>query len=155
MIIKIRKMHNDEFGKSMEMGRKHYIEGKAKALAISLDQAKELADKEYQTILPNGLETENHKFYTALVDDDFAGYAWVHIREENNKKSAWGYDIHVDETYRRQGVAKKIFQELEAKLKELGVSEVKFHVYADNFRAIPLYEQFGYVTTNIVMRKSL
>lgn len=155
MKITIRDMLLKEFEKSISMGKTHYIEGKAKALNISLEKAKELAQKEYETILPQGMETENHMFYTALVDDKFAGYAWVNIREENHKKSAWGYDIHVDEAYRRQGVAKQIFIKLEAELKSIGVEEVKFHVYADNFRAIPLYEQFGYETTNIVMRKEL
>ena len=89
------------------------------------------------------------------MDGEYAGFAWVHIKEEGSKTSAWGYDIQVKEIYRRNGVAKQIFRELEVELKKLNVSEVSFHVYADNFRAIPLYEQFGFKTTNIVMRKEI
>ena len=154
-MIKIQKMLPEEFTELIEMGQPHYIEGKAKSLGISYEQAREKALKEYQAILPEGIHTKNHKFFTAKFDGKLAGYAWVEIREEESKISAWGYDIHVKDEYRRQGIAKEIFKELEGKLKEIGVEEVRFHVYADNFRAIPLYEQFGFETTNIVMRKKL
>lgn len=155
MNIEIREMLESEFETSIHLGQDHYIEGKAKAMNIPLEEAREKALQEYNQILPEGFRTKNHKFYTALVDGEYAGFAWVHIKEEETKISAWGYDIQVKESFRRNGVAKKIFRELESELKKLNVKEVSFHVYADNFRAIPLYEQFGFKTTNIVMRKEI
>lgn len=153
--IEIRPMLEEEFDESIKMGKPHYIEGKVKAQGISLEEAKKQAQEEYQKILPDGFRTNNHHFFVAHLDNEPAGYAWFEIRIQGDKKSAWGYDIHVKDEFRRQGIAKNIFNELENELKTLGVTEVRFHVYADNFRAIPLYEQFGFETTNIVMRKEL
>ena len=126
-----------------------------KAQGISYEQAQEQALNEYKKLLPLGFKTEDHLFFTALVDNEFAGYAWVNIKRDHGKTSAWGYDIHVLDEFRRKGVAKLIFSELEPLLKEKGVTEIKFHVFGDNFRAIPLYESLGYETTNIVMRKEI
>lgn len=155
MKIEIREMHEDEFESSMLIGRESYIQGNIKAQGISYEQAHKQALDEYEKLLPDGFKTKDHMFFTALFDNQFAGYAWVNIKRDHGKVSAWGYDIHVLDKFRRKGVARSIFSKLETLLKEKDVREIKFHVFGDNFRAIPLYESLGYETTNIVMRKEI
>lgn len=155
MNITVRDMQEEEFESSMKIGRESYIAGNMKAQGINYEQAQEQALKEYEKLLPTGFKTKDHMFFTALVNGEFAGYAWVNIKRDHGKVAAWGYDIHVLDEYRRQGVAKEIFSKLEPLLKDKGVSEIRFHVFADNFRALPLYESLGYEKTNIIMRKEI
>lgn len=155
MII-VRPMQESEFNYVMENPHEHYIEGMAKAQGITYDEAKKIADKQVKEILKDGFHTKDHLFYGVDYIDEFAGFAWLHMRQDDKgTKSAWGYNIYVEPKFRRQGIAKKVFDELMMKLKEDGVDQVSFHVYADNLSAIALYEQYGFETTNIVMRKKL
>lgn len=146
-------MNENEFEHVMGKAHQDYIEGMARAQNISLEEATRKADKQVQSILKDGYHTENHLFYGVEFKGEFAGLAWIEIKDEG--RSAWGYNIYVEEKFRRQGIAKKVFQELGAKLKSDGVQQMSFHVYADNPNALALYEQFGFKTTNIVMRKTL
>lgn len=133
MII-VRPMQESEFNYVMENPHEHYIESMAKAQGITYDEAKKIVD----------------------YNDEFVGFAWLHMRQDDKgTKSAWGYNIYVEPKFRRQVIAKRVFDELMVKLKEDGVDQVSFHVYADNLSAIALYEQYGFETTNIVMRKKL
>ncbi len=153
-MITIRKMNEVEFEFSKGKPHETYIQGMVRAQKIPLEKAKEIAKKQIQEILPEGFHTPNHFFYSVILDEKLIGYAWFQAREESIK-TAWGYDIYIEEEYRRQGFAKKVFEQLSIELKEAGFSQMSFHVYADNKPAISLYEKFGFETTNIVMRKEL
>jgi ribosomal protein S18 acetylase RimI-like enzyme len=146
-------MNESEFNYIMSDPHDGYIEGMARSQNISYEDAKKKADEEIKKILPDGFYTKNHEFYSVDFNNEFAGFAWVEVKSQNNKKVAWGYNIYVEEKFRRQGIAKEIFKILEEKLKNDGVKQINFHVYADNEKAIALYNQFGFETTNIVMRK--
>jgi len=47
----------------------------------------------------------------------------------------------------------EIFKVLQPILKDMGVKQVSFHVFANNKNAIALYEQSGFKVSNIVMKK--
>jgi ribosomal protein S18 acetylase RimI-like enzyme len=152
-MVNIRKMKDEEFWIVVDNPDDGYAEGMAKAQGISLEEAKKSAKNQIANLLPDGINTKDHFFYSAESKDQFVGYTWVNIKPDT--KNAWGYNIFVLEEFRRSGVAKEIFNCLQVKLKEKGVKQVSFHVYADNTNAISLYEQNGFEVSNIVMKKEL
>ncbi len=144
-------MKENEFAITEGRSSELYIQGMAKSLNISLERAREKATQERKKILPNGFESKGHYFYSALINEVLIGFAWVELKG----KTAWGYNIYIEEDYRRRGFASEIFKFVEKDLLEKEINQVRFHVYADNFRALPLYEKFGFSTTNVIMSKKI
>jgi len=46
-------------------------------------------------------------------------------------------------------------QALEERVRHLGLSTISLHVFGHNHAARALYEKLGYVTTNVMMSKTL
>jgi GNAT superfamily N-acetyltransferase len=152
-MIEIKKMKESEFDIVIDNPADGYAQGIADTEGISFELASKKAAEQLAELLPKGINTENHYFYSAYDRDSFVGYAWVNIKPET--KNAWGYNIFVKEEFRRKGIAKEIFNVLQPVLKNMGVKQISFHVFAKNKNAISLYEQCGFEISNIVMKKEL
>ena len=154
--MNIRAMNSEEFNflKNND-ARTDYIEGMMKTQNISYEVAKERADKQFNELLPDGLETSGHEFFSILYENKFAGYTWFKIDNDERVGSCWLYDIYVKENFRRQGIATKLFDHMENYLKEKNIKQLSFHVFAHNQNAIELYKKRNYEVTNLVMRKLL
>jgi GNAT superfamily N-acetyltransferase len=151
----VRPLKESEFDYIYGAPHDHYIEGMVIAKGISSEEARKRADRQMKQILPNGFNTDNHHFYSVAHDDVFAGFAWINVKEEFGIKVAWGYNIFIEESLRRKGLASFIFSELESEVKKLKVDRVRFQVYGENSGAIELYKKQGFKTTNIVMSKEI
>ncbi len=68
---------------------------------------------------------------------------------------AFVYDFSIDEEFRRRGYGKQALLVLEAKVKELGIDKIALHVFAHNHVAKASYEDAGFETTGIYMKKNL
>ena len=69
------------------------------------------------------------------------GFLWVKIEKEGN---AFGYDIHIDEKFRDQGVGRKVMLGMKEHLRSLGVRKVRIAALKDNHRARHLYKSLGF-----------
>ncbi len=154
MVI-IRPMTSDEFPHVMAEPHRDYARGLADAESISLEAAEAKAAAQTREILTDGFDTPGHHFFVVERDAEVVGMVWVQIKDEDGTKKAWGFNIFIDEAFRRQGLARQTLQHLIPALKDMGVTEMAFHVYAHNRKAITLYEEFGFETTNILMRRIL
>jgi len=154
-MIEIRPMRRDEFPYVMDKPHIDYTEALAAAEGISYDDAKEMADAQVGGILTDGFDTAGQHFFTIESQGAFAGFAWIQIKEDKHKKTAWGFNIYIGEAFRRQGLAKKTLEYLTPVLRGMGVTDIAFQVYAHNHKAIALYRQFGLETTNLIMKRKL
>ncbi len=152
-MITIQKMKDTEFDIVINNPDDGYAQGIADTDGISLERAIEKAQKQLSELLPDGIKSKDHYFYSAYQENQFVGYAWVNIKKET--MNAWGYNIYVERKFRRSGIAKEIFKTLQIELKSMGVKQISFHVFANNKNAIALYEQSGFEVSNIVMKKEL
>ena len=122
------------------------------------EESVRLAEQEFDGLLPDGLATLNHYFFT-LRDETLGipvGSLWFAVQqEEGSEPTAFVFKIVIFEAFRRQGYGSQAMQALEKQVRHLGLSTISLHVFGHNHAARALYEKLGYVTTNVTMRKTL
>ncbi|NMP24212.1 GNAT family N-acetyltransferase [Sulfobacillus sp. DSM 109850] len=123
----------------------------------SQDEALEESAKEFAQLLPEGPKTPDHYLFT-VVDGDHnrpVGTLWYMVRPGPNGKTAFIYNIRMNEDARGQGYGTQTLKALEADAQARGVVSMSLHVFGHNEGAFRLYQRLGYRTTNIVMAKDL
>lgn len=134
-----------------DYAKEHTIGGRWTA-----EEALRRSREEFDSLLPQGLATPNHRLYSILrlPDRKPAGVLWVQV-EGAPKQTSFIYNIEIFKPFRRRGYARQAMQLLEQEVRRLGAQTVRLHVFGHNRAARSLYEQLGYVATNIQMRKRL
>ena len=156
-MVKLVPMTQAEFERYLEYAVKDYAEAHVKAGDSDLDEALELAQKDYESLLPEGLASKNQHLFSVFVEGsaDPVGLVWFESRERNGKKSAYIYDIHVHEGLRGRGYGSAMLRAVDAMLRGMGIGRVSLNVMGWNTRARDLYEREGYTVTGIGMTKVL
>ncbi len=139
----------------MDLSLKYYAQSIARSFKRPIDEVRVEAKGQVERILKDGLSTKGHFFFNVVENETAVriGLIWFNVEEEKNR--AFLYDIFIYEPYRGKGYGKKTLELLETKLREMNVSELGLHVFADNQVAINLYKAQGYQTASFNMRKEL
>lgn len=153
-MAKLRIMTADEFQTYLQQGMRSYAAEKVRAEKISLSKATTLAQNEYQTLLPNGLETEKNYFYMVEEDGQVKGYIWL-AAYRGNDEIAFVYDINIYPDFQNQGLGTQTLELATEKMKQYGYKYLRLHVFGHNKRAIHVYEKLGLHATDIVMEKEI
>lgn len=121
------------------------------------EEAYEQAAKQFKELLPDGVASKDNYLYTLRdpASQQNVGILWFAVEEQAGKRSAFVYDIEINPEFRRHGYGRQAFHELEQQARELGLDSIRLHVFGHNHAARALYEQLGFVPTNIAMVKSL
>jgi len=119
------------------------------------DEALEKSRKQIETLLPHGLQTKDHYLYTLYAGDQAVGHIWLRAELDRPVKSAFIFDVYVDEKFRGQGYGKQIMLLVEEQARELGIKRIGLHVFAYNDVAKHLYENIGYEVSSLNMLKDL
>ena len=116
----------------------------------------ELSKKEYDDLLPQGLETPDNYFFT-IVDSRSAavGVLWFAVKTKFSARIAYVFDVSVRPDRQREGHALRGFLALEDEVKKLGLSGIALHVFGHNTGARALYTKLGFQPTNISLFKSV
>lgn len=119
--------------------------------------ALEYARESFAKLLPEHEATPDHYLYTirSVEHDRDVGSIWVGIVTHKQRQAAYVFDIQIDASWRRMGFATEAFRAVEARVRELGLTEIGLHVFGYNESAYALYRQLGYRPTHISMVKSL
>ncbi|MCK4978813.1 MAG: GNAT family N-acetyltransferase [Candidatus Delongbacteria bacterium] len=155
--ITLRKMDEKEYSKYLTWAINDYAEDKIRAGNWRKDEALNNSEKEFNSLLPEGLESENNFLFHITNEDKRVGHIWYY----EDGKFCFIYDFHVYENYRRQGFAFQTLNLLEKEMTEKKCSYIGLHVFGFNILARKLYEKCGYVKElrsteqNILMRKTL
>lgn len=120
------------------------------------EEALEKARKEFQELLPEGVNTPNHYLF-ALVNESQqkVGILWFAMRENREQRTAFVYEVQIDEAFRRHGYGSEAFHDLENKVRALGGNRISLHVFGNNHAAQKMYKKLGYEMTNVLMAKTL
>jgi ribosomal protein S18 acetylase RimI-like enzyme len=134
-----------------DYARQHTIGGKWTA-----SEAPRLAREEFERILPEGQATPSHRFFSIvrLPDRKAVGMLWIQV-ESGPRPASYVFNIEIFKPYRRHGYARQAMKLLEQEAKRLSLESIRLHVFGHNVAARSLYEQLGYVATNVYMRKRL
>ena len=118
-------------------------------------EALQKSKDEHQRLLPDGLATQNHFFFSIEDEQRGAKVGIIWFAVYDDRSQAFVYDFLIYEEYRRQGYGTQTLLALEAKVKELGIDKIALHVFAHNHVARALYEKTGFEITGIYMTKKL
>ena len=130
-----------------------HVEDGQWTLAESIDKSREA----HAALLPQGLATPGHSFMRLHLphEAEAVGFLWWQEVEAAGQPGVYVYGVEVAEHARRRGVARAAFLELERVSRANGQRFVALHVFGHNLVARRLYEELGFVPTNITMRKNL
>lgn len=118
------------------------------------DEALERATAEFSALLPDGRTTAGHEIRSMVnAAGERVGHAWFVPEDRPFGRVVFIYDIAVDPAHRRKGHARAALDQIEAFAREHGCVGVELHVFGGNAGARALYQQAGYVETNVTMLK--
>jgi ribosomal protein S18 acetylase RimI-like enzyme len=117
-------------------------------------QARANAEHSLQAYFPAGRPAAGHHVYDLIADGSPVGYLWIGPTE-SEETAWWVYDIEVDEPFRHRGVGRQAMLLAEEEARRGGATSLGLNVFGHNQPAQRLYEQLGYTTTAIQMKKQL
>jgi ribosomal protein S18 acetylase RimI-like enzyme len=120
------------------------------------EEAPRRAREEFERLLPKGLATPDHRFHSIvrLPDRKPIGMLWIQI-QSSPRPASFVFNIEIFKPFRRRGYATQAMKLLEHDARSLGLENIRLHVFGHNTAARSLYENLGYVATNIQMTKRL
>src|SRR6476646_9550302 len=97
--VTLRPMTQAEYERLRSWMDEDYARDVAKAMAMSLEEGREAAQKQLAELLPTGLSSEGHHFWKITASDGAAvGDLWVQIGPAKGR--AFIYFIGIDEAFR-------------------------------------------------------
>ena len=106
--------------------------------------------KEYKAMLNN----QDKISIAYIVDDKIAGVCLATIKDRI-EKSIYIDDIFVLEEFRHQGVATKLYKQIESIAKDIGAKRIDLTVWQFNKTAMNFYKSLGMKTQRIVLETRL
>lgn len=157
IVIRLAEMTEEEFSRYLALAIDDYARAHVTAGRWTEEEAHAESEKEFHTLLPDGLHSANQHIHT-LVDEatsERVGMIWFGLREEGGEVGAWIWDFHVWDEFQGRGYGRQALSALDDAVRKLGLKRIGLHVFADNQVARHLYDTCGYIPTNIVMHKDL
>ncbi|MFN2217716.1 MAG: GNAT family N-acetyltransferase [Anaerolineae bacterium] len=154
-MINLVGMNQEQYEALMKLSERDQIEGHVRDGSWRPEEAEANMARAKAQFLPLGLATPNHYFW-AVVDADpgaEVGGLWVALAEEDGQRQFWVFEIQVYEPYRRRGYGTQAFLAMEEKAREMGVTSIALHVFADNHPARAMYQKLGYTGIDTQMVK--
>lgn len=154
MNIMLKEMSEKEFTTYFEDKVERYSEVLSENVnEVSNEESFSKARKQLNNLLPKGIETSNHHLFNIYGDQQLIGFIWLKIEEE--KKSAFLYEIYIFEKYRGKGFGRETMKYVEDFLLQKEIYYFKLHVFGSNTGARKLYEELGFEIAGINMLKPL
>lgn len=153
--MQLVKMTSTDFDLWLARRKKAYALDKEKANKLTPKEAWDIAERDFASLLPEGLNSKDSFLYVMKDRETSVGYLWFCIRGAEDNRKAFLYDIIVEEEHRGKKFGKKAMLLLEDEVKKLGLSEIGLHVFGYNETAIQLYRSLGYGVTDLVMSKTI
>ena len=152
----LRPMTEPEYDAWVAEAVPAYAADKVASGQWSEDAAIELSRKEFEDLLPNGIETPENHLFTVLSPQGLpVGVLWFAVKNKFNARVAYVFDVAIQEEHRRQGHARRAFIALEDEIRQRGLAGVGLHVFGHNAAARALYAGLGYEPTNISLFKPI
>ncbi len=156
-MLTLSPMTQAEFKPYYDMAVADYAQEHVRGGRWSAEEAPEASAREFEGLLPNGLQTPGNHFFSLCADDvdESVGMLWFAERTEGGQRIAFIYDIRIAPAFQRRGYASQAIQALEEETARLGLIAISLHVFGHNHAARALYEKLNFEVTNVIMRKSV
>ncbi|GER92243.1 N-acetyltransferase [Dictyobacter vulcani] len=157
MVI-LRPMAETEFQAYLEPAIQDYAQNIFENGTLTEAQALERSRQQYGELLPQGLASPRQYLFTLVEPEQqqSVGILWFAIEERPGRAPyAFVYDIRINDAHQRHGYGSQAFQEMEKKVRELGINQIALHVFGSNTGALEMYKKLGYISTDVNMAKTL
>jgi ribosomal protein S18 acetylase RimI-like enzyme len=151
LAVSLRPPTDDEFGIWMTRSIDMYAREMGPARGLDPATALETARREFDTLLPEGRDTENQLIWQACHENEPVGSLWI----STQKAIAFVYALEVLEEQRGKGYGRSIMLAGEEECRRRGHEHLALNVFGNNPTAIGLYDSLGYLVTSQEMRKAL
>ncbi|MEO8278378.1 MAG: GNAT family N-acetyltransferase [Ideonella sp.] len=152
----LRRMSQPEYVVWLAEAIPEYAADKVASGEWADDVALALSRKEFDELLPDGVETaENHLFTVSSAQGTPVGVLWFAVKTKFDARIAYVFDVVIHEEHRRKGHARRAFLAMEDEVRKLGLTGVALHVFGHNTGARALYEALGYLPTNLSLFKPI
>jgi RimJ/RimL family protein N-acetyltransferase len=156
-MIQLVPMTQAEFDKFLSAAIEDYAQEHVAAGNWQPNEAVRLSKEEHDKLLPNGLASPDQYLYSIYNTETGSnvGLIWLADQKRGETRSAFIYNIQLDEDQRGKGYGKQAMLAIEVKVKALGLDTISLHVFGHNHVARALYEKIDYEVTNVLMSKKL
>lgn len=157
MTVTLIPMTQDDFAHYTSKSIIEYADEKVAAGTWTKEEAPEKAEKDFERLLPVGLDSENQFLYaiTTIEDKKKVGWLWYHFNPVSSQREAFIYDFLIFDEFQGRGYGKAALKALDDHALANGIEKISLHVFAHNKRAISLYEKLDYEAKDIIMSKWL
>ena len=124
-----------------------FVEQQVGAGAVAAREAREHAEREFDSLLSQGLFTRGHHVWAAYDGDAEVGYLWLGVRVRPELVEGYVYDVAVSPHLRSRGYGRALMLAGESRARELGISAMLLNVFGHNTVARRLYESLGYTVS--------
>jgi len=154
--VRLVPMGRDEFEAMLEASVRRYAEENVKVGYWNPDGALLRSQQQHDLLLPDGLRSEGHHFYTAVdTETDVAvGHIWMRA-EPGEERRGFIFDVYIKEGMRGKGYGRAMMLALEGKARRMKLCSLALHVFAYNSVARHLYGSLGYEVKSLNMLKGL
>jgi GNAT superfamily N-acetyltransferase len=153
-MVELVPMTEEEFQRYLETAVASYAEAHLKSGDCDADEALTLAQADYASLLPLGLATPDHHLFSIHAEGrGRIGLVWFAMRERRGRKSAFIYDLLVDDAHRGKGYGAQTLQAVERAAAAMGAARISLNVMGWNHAARSLYEKQGFSVTGMGMTK--
>jgi ribosomal protein S18 acetylase RimI-like enzyme len=123
---------------------------------LSPEEARKRAEEDYRSLLPDGLDTENHLIWSAQDESGRAvGSIWVALLPERTPPHSFVYSLDVNADQRRKGYGRAIMEAAMQECRARGIGSMGLNVFGHNDTARRLYERLGFTVSSTSMRVDL
>ncbi len=155
MSVTLRPMLADEYPAFAEQSARGYVDQMTEFGGMEREHAAAKAERDFATVLPEGLQTKGHWLYVIEADSQAVGCLWFAERDMDGRPSAYLYDIHVHEHARGNGYGRAAMLEFEREAACRGLHHLSLNVFGGNAPARGLYSSLGWAEMAITMTKHL
>ncbi|MEH7611881.1 GNAT family N-acetyltransferase [Gottfriedia acidiceleris] len=154
MTLNLKFMNNQDFQRFLEIATVNFANDKVKNGSWKEETALEQSKAAFQSLLPEGENTENNYLKNIVLNEETIGYIWYSINKNQEPIYAYLYEILIYPEYRGQGFGKETMGMCIKEINELGVDDVWLHVFGHNQGALNLYQQLGFEITDYNLKVS-
>lgn len=149
MMITLEPMQQEDFDRVIENEIREYAADHVRNGNWPEEGSLEKSRKEFEFLLPAGIQTPNQYIWSLVDDDRKIGFLWVQVKESR----AFIYDFLIHEEFRGKGYGKQALAAMDERLQSMNVDSVGLHVFGDNVRAQELYKKMGFEVAGLHMLK--
>ena len=160
-MLELKPMNQDIYNHYITYSKNNYAQEITKARGISIEEAMQITNKEYDTLLPDGLQSKNQYLYTIENNEnENIGIMWFSSQSNHGDNELFLCDVEVNKEYRGKGYGRESMDLLESKVKEFNMHTISLHVFLHNKIACSLYNKIGYKEVKrgkagVIMKKTL